>query len=68
MNDQLKDAVNKALQKNHRNGPINANNLVSIFGHIIEENQNLSADQIAALINEAEQKSEGDEDDNQEEE
>lgn len=68
MNDQLKDAVSKALQKNHRNGPINAKNLVSIFSHLIEENQNLSADQIAALINEAEQKSDGDDDDTPEEE
>ena len=60
MNEQLKDDVVKALQKNHRNGPINARNLVSIFENIISENATLSADQLAAMINEAEQKSEGD--------
>ncbi len=60
MNDQLKDAVVKALQKNHRNGPINAKNLASIYASIIEEHEQLPAEQIAAMINEAEQKSEGD--------
>lgn len=67
MNEDLKQAVIKALQKNHRNGPINAKNLAGIFHSIIEENKTLSADKIAALINEADMKSENEEEEDDDE-
>ena len=64
MNNELKEAVIKALQKNHKNGPMNARNLAGIFSGIIEQNQQLSAEKIADLINEAEAKSENEDDHN----
>lgn len=66
MTEELKQAVIKALQKNHKNGPINAKNLAGIFHNIIDENQTLAADKIAALINEADMKSENEEEDDDE--
>jgi len=65
MTEELKHAIIKALQKNHKNGPINAKNLAGIFEKIIVENQTLAADKIAALINEADMKSENEEDDDE---
>ncbi len=63
MNTDLMNAVAKSLQKNHRNGPLNAKNLVGIYGHVIAENESMPADKIAELINDLELKSEGDEGD-----
>ena len=63
MTEELKTAVIKALQKNHRNGPINAKNLAGIYEYVIEENKTMPVDKIAALINDLEMKSEGEEDD-----
>jgi hypothetical protein len=60
MSDDLTKAVIKALEKNHRNGPITARNLAGIYKFIIESNRNLPADQIAALINDADLKSDQD--------
>ncbi len=65
MNEELKQAVIKALQKNHKNGPLNAKNLAGIFQNIIVENQTLAADKIAALIHEADLKSENEEEDDE---
>ncbi len=62
MTEELKQAVIKALQKNHKNGPINAKNLAGIFANIISDNQTLAADKIAALINEADLNSDNDDD------
>lgn len=64
MNEELKKAVIKALEKNHKNGPITARNLAGIYENIIIENQNLTAGDIAALINEADIKSDS-EDENE---
>ena len=58
MNEELKKAVIKSLEKNFKNGPLTARNLAGIYASIIEKNQSISADQIAALINEADIKSE----------
>ena len=66
MKEELKQAVIKALQKNHRNGPIHAKNLAGVFENIIIENEELPADKIASLINDEEKKL--DEDDGAEEE
>ena len=65
MNEELKLAVIKALQKNHKNGPINAKNLAGIYENIITENQNLAADKIASMINDAEMNSENEGDDSE---
>jgi hypothetical protein len=62
MSDDLTKAVIKALEKNHRNGPITARNLANIYKSIIEGNRSMNADQIAALINEADLKSDQDDD------
>ena len=62
MSDDLTKAVIKALEKNHRNGPITARNLANIYKSIIEGNRNMTADQIASLINEADLKSDQDDD------
>ena len=56
MNEEIVKAVIKALQKNHRNGPIHARNLASVYENIILENLDSSADKIASLINEEEMK------------
>jgi hypothetical protein len=58
MNEELKKAVIKSLEKNFKNGPLTAKNLAGIYSSIIENNSNLTADQIAAMINEADLKSE----------
>lgn len=58
--DELTKAVVKALEKNHRNGPITARNLAGIFKNIIEANRSLSPDKIAALIHDADVKSDQD--------
>lgn len=57
MNEDLKKAVIKSLEKNFKNGPLTARNLAGIYFEIIEKNQNLDADKIAAMINEADIKS-----------
>ena len=57
MNEELVKAVTKALEKNHKNGPITAKNLVNIYKDIISSNQQMTADQIASLINDADEKS-----------
>lgn len=62
MSDDLTKAVIKALEKNHKNGPITARNLANIYKGIIEGNRNMTADQIASLINEADLKSDQDDD------
>lgn len=62
MSDDLTKAVIKALEKNHKNGPITARNLANIYKSIIEGNKNMTADQIASLINEADLKSDQDDD------
>ncbi len=65
MKEELTPAVIKALQKNHRNGPIHAKNLAAVYEQIIIDNQNETADKIASLINDEEMKL--DEDDSAEE-
>ena len=57
MNEDLKKAVIKSWEKNFKNGPLTARNLVGIYHEVIEKNQNLDADKIAAMINEADLKS-----------
>lgn len=57
MNEELKKAVIKSLEKNFKNGPLTAKNLAGIYADIIEKNSNLDADKIAAMINEADLKS-----------
>jgi hypothetical protein len=52
MTEELKKAVIRSLEKNHKNGPLTARNLAGIYEHIIKQNASLSADQIAALIHE----------------
>ncbi len=66
MNEELKKAVIKALEKNHKNGPITAKNLAGVYERIILANQNLSADQIASLINEEDIKSDSEDNDDDE--
>ncbi|HMT29668.1 MAG TPA: hypothetical protein PKD91_10345 [Bacteroidia bacterium] len=68
MNEELKLAVIKALQKNHKNGPINAKNLAGIYENIITENQSLAAEKIASMINDAEMNSDNEADDSENEE
>lgn len=63
MSEELKKAVIKALEKNHKNGPLTARNLAGIYESIITSNLNLPADKIAALINDADIKSESEDDD-----
>lgn len=63
MNEELKKAVIKALEKNHKNGPLTARNLAGIYESIITSNAGLPADKIAALINDADIKSESEDDD-----
>lgn len=65
MNEDLKKAVIKALEKNHKNGPLTARNLAGIYESIISENQTLPADKIAALINDADVASDNDEGDDE---
>ena len=57
MNPETTKAVFKALERNHKNGPLTAKNLVNIYKHIIGENQGKTPEQIAALINEEDIKS-----------
>lgn len=57
MNEELKKAVIKSLEKNFKNGPLTARNLAGIYADIIEKNQNMDADKIAAMINDADLKS-----------
>ncbi|MFM7078933.1 MAG: hypothetical protein ACKOYC_03980 [Bacteroidota bacterium] len=57
MNEELKKAVIKSLEKNFKNGPLTARNLAGIYAEIIEKNSNLDAEKIAALINDADLKS-----------
>jgi hypothetical protein len=57
MNEELKKAVIKSLEKNFKNGPLTAKNLAGIYADIIEKNSGLDADKIAAMINEADIKS-----------
>ncbi|MFN5224075.1 MAG: hypothetical protein ACK5DJ_07810 [Bacteroidota bacterium] len=57
MNEDLKKAVIKSLEKNFKNGPLTARNLAGIYHEIIEKNQHLEAEKIAAMINEADLKS-----------
>lgn len=66
MNEDLKKAVIKALQKNHRNGPINAKNLAGIYENVIEEHQSMAAEKIASMINDLEMKSDSEEPDEDE--
>lgn len=66
MNEDLKKAVIKALQKNHRNGPINAKNLAGIYENVIEEHQSMAAEKIASMINDLEMKSDSEEADEDE--
>lgn len=66
MNEDLKKAVIKALQKNHRNGPINAKNLAGIYENVIEEHQSIAAEKIASMINDLEMKSDSEEPDEDE--
>lgn len=66
MNEDLKKAVIKALQKNHRNGPINAKNLAGIYENVIEEHQSIAAEKIASMINDLEMKSDSEEADEDE--
>lgn len=65
MSEELKSAVIKALEKNHKNGPLTARNLAGIYESIIRENQTLPADKIAALINDADVASDNDEGDDE---
>lgn len=62
MNEELKKAVIKALEKNHKNGPLTARNLAGIYESIITSNSGMPADKIAALINDADIKSESEDD------
>ena len=62
MNEELKKAVIKALEKNHKNGPLTARNLAGIYETIITSNTTLPADKIAAMINDADIKSESEDD------
>lgn len=57
MNEELKKAVIKSLEKNFKNGPLTAKNLAGIYADIIEKNSGSDADKIAAMINEADLKS-----------
>ena len=59
MNEDLKKAVIKALEKNHKNGPLTARNLASIYENIIEANATLPAEKIASMINDADIASHG---------
>jgi len=65
MNEDLKKAVIKALEKNHKNGPLTARNLASIYENIIEANATLPADKIASMINDADIASDSEEDDDE---
>ena len=66
MNEDVKKEVIKALQKNHRNGPINAKNLAGIYENVIEEHQTMAAEKIASMINDLEMKSDSEEPDEDE--
>ncbi len=65
MNEDLKKAVIKALEKNHKNGPLTARNLAGIYENIIEANATLPADKIASMINDADIASDSEEDDDE---
>jgi hypothetical protein len=67
MNEDITRSVIKALEQNHRNGPITARNLANIYKGVIEKNSSLPADQIASLINELDTKSDNEDEEKDDE-